>query len=537
MSSCNQIKTTVNSKLVEGEDYVDHSTTFDGKNLSYDKSMWYVNQLKDVPLADPFVFSENDTYYIVGTSDRDNSVVDMYVTSDFVNYELKKGVFAPKQQLVGWENKTSPKVYAPEIYKIDGVYYMYYSALDETNIRRNSVVFSDKIDGPYQQIINSEVNGTLKPLFEDNNASFNVLDATIFSDDDGQRYMYYTVTGNESHYIVGVKLINPYKADFSTYKILVEPGALNSSNRVYKPLSWELFRSTIPITEGPFMIKSNGKYYLTYSVNGCWNKYYNVCYAVSDSPLGNFVKPYISGQIWTNLLLGYPGTKNEDSLVYQQWSGFASGTGHHCFFKCGEQLMIGYHAHQNRNWNNEFKWTARYFAFDYVHFDEEGKPFVNGPTNSIQILPESISSYRNIASSSKVKVKNITNEKAINDNYIVESYNLAQEEGKEVVLGKGYSLIELTFDKEYEIGGFAINNSAYFEKAIGGIEYVDFGDGNAVKNPLFSADKYVKEDLEFVYPNSAITVQLNKTFKAKKVSICFNQPDGGQINEVAIFGK
>ena len=32
------------------------------------------------------------------------------------------------------------------------------------------------------------------------------------------------------------------------------------------------------------------------------------------------------------------------------------------------------------------------------------------------------------------------------------------EEGKEVVLGKDYSYIELTFDKEYEIGGIAIYN-------------------------------------------------------------------------------
>ena len=46
------------------------------------------------------------------------------------------------------------------------------------------------------------------------------------------------------------------------------------------------------------MLKHNGKYYMTYSANGCWNKYYNVCYAISDSPLSGFVKPYEEGKIW-----------------------------------------------------------------------------------------------------------------------------------------------------------------------------------------------------------------------------------------------
>ncbi len=536
LSACSSsFSPNVDSKLVEGVDYIDHSTTYEDGKLSYDKSKWYVNELKDVPLPDPFVFTENNRYYIVGTSDRSSTEVDMYVTEDFTTYRLHTSIFQPLN-FDGWENDTAPKVYAPEIYLFDGVYYMYYSALDENNIRRNSVAISTSIEGPYEPLVNDAVNGIDAPVFTDFNPNYNVLDATVFTDDDGERYIYYSVTGLSSHYIVGARMINPYQIDMSTYKVLVEPGAISTSDNIDFPLTWERLRGSHPITEGPFMIKNKGKYYLTYSVNGCWNKYYDVCYAIGNSPLGEFEKPYVRGESWTNLLLGYPGPSSSDSDLYQQWSGFASGTGHHCFFRCGDQWMIGYHAHQNRNWNNEMKWTPRYFAFDYLNFDEDGVPFAVGPTYSIQRLPEAISGYKNIAENATVVSKNVTNVKAVNDLYDVRSYNL-EHESQEVGLGKGYSYIEMTFDKEYEIGGFAIYNSSYYDHAIGGAKYVDFQSGNAVTYPQFSFASYLNEETEFIFPHSAITVDITKPFKAKKVTFCFDLFEGGQINEIAILGK
>lgn len=524
---------TVDKHLTDGVDYVDHTSTYDGEGLTYDETMWYVNKLDSVPLPDPFVFVEDGTYYIVGTSDRDGNVIDCYTTEDFVNYERHTAIYNPAS-IGSWESANAA-IYAPEIYCFDGLYYMYYSANDRSGIRRNSVVVADNPLGPYKAIQNNTVNGLAKPVFLDKNSSFGVLDATVFTDDDGEMYMYYSVICNENQHIVGVKLNSPYEADWSTYKKIVEPGALNSSNTILKPMTWEMFREGLPIAEAPFVIKSEGKYYMTYSVNGCWNKYYNVCYAVSDSPLGNFEKPYEAGVTWSNLFLGYPGTNIASSSVYKQWSGFASGTAHHCFFYVGDQLMIGYHAHQNRNSNSGY--TKRYFAFDYVHFDENGKPFANGPTFSIQPLPEEISGYKNIASSASVKSDNVTNPEAINDNYIVDCYNIKGEEAKEVVLGEGYSFIELKFDKEYEIGGIAIYNSAFFEKLVSEIEYIDFGNGNAVKYPQFCSDIYVNGDTKFVFPNSAFTVEFTNTFKADHVIICVKTESVGALNEIVVLGR
>lgn len=524
---------SVESNLVEDVDYVDHANTYDGKGLTYDDSMWYVNNLKDVPLPDPHVYFEDDTYYIVGTSDRDNGVIDAYSTKDFVNYQRHLGIYNPSA-FEGWE-AADAEIYAPEIYCFEGVYYMYYSANDESGIRRNSVVVADSPLGPYRPLQNEKVDGLTTPLFLDKNKNFDVLDITVFVDDDEQMYMYYSVLCNENQHIVGVKMNSPYEVDWNTYTELVVPGALNSRNNILKPLSWEMYRSDKPIVEAPFVIKSNGKYYLTYSVNGCWNKYYNVCYAVSDSPLGNYEKPYQNGGQWTNLLLGYPGTNVNNSTVYNQWEGFASGTGHHCFFNMGDQLMIGYHAHQNRNSNSGY--TRRYFAFDYVHFDKDGVPFCNGPTYSIQPLPEYMSGYSNIAPHAEVKSDNVKNAGAINDNYVVDCYNLPGEAEKEVSLGTGYSFIELKFDATYEIGGIAIYNSAFYDKALYEIEYIDFGNGNAISYAQFSADIYVNEGKSFIFPNSAFTIEFLNTFEADHVVICVKSDTPISLNEIVVLGR
>ncbi len=524
---------SVKSELKEGVDYVDHSSSYNGEGLTYDETMWYVNNLDAVPLPDPHVFVEDGTYYIVGTSDRDGNVIDCYSTEDFVHYEEHRAIYTPAS-FDGWEADKA-EIYAPELYCFDGVYYMYYSAKDSKGIRRNSVVVADNPLGPYEPLQNDKVNGLSEPLFLDKNQNFDVLDITVFVDDGGEMYMYYSVVDNDGQHIVGVKLNSPYEADWSTYKKLVVPGALNTNNQILKPLNWEMFRDGLPIVEAPYVIKSAGKYYLTYSANGCWNKFYNVCYAVSDSPLGNFEKPYQAKGLWTNLLLGYPGTNITTSDVYDQWAGFASGTGHHCFFNVGNQIMIGYHAHLNRD--NNSRYEERYFAFDYLHFDENGVPFCNGPTYSVQPLPQDISGYKNIAPSAKVKSKNVTNDEAINDNYIVDCCNLNGEAEKEVALGEGYSFIELKFDKEYEIGGIAIYNSAFYEKVVMEIEYIDFGDGNVVNYPQFCADQYIKDEKSFVFPGSAFTIEFLNTFKADHVVICVKTETAVSLNEVVVLGK
>lgn len=534
-SSANEISFTnkIEANLVEGEDYIDHEKLYGTKDLEYNKSMWYINNLDKVPLPDPHVFEEDGKYYIVGTNDAGQcKYVDCYYTTDFVTFEFASKIFNPATYN-GWENKENPTIYAPEIFKVDGYYYMYYSAKENTKkgTRRNSVVRSENVLGPYEPIIEGDINGLDAPLFNyDVNRG---LDATLFIDDNNDMYMYYASNDGEQH-IVGVKMKTPYEADWSTRTEILRPGSIKVTDEE-KPLYWETYRTPF-IAEAPYMIKSpNGKYYMTYSVNGHLNKYYNVCYAVSDSPLGEFIKPYEEGKIWTNLLLGYSGTNDEESDLFNQWAGFASGTGHHCFFNIGNQVMIGYHAHQNRNCNSQSGFMARYFAMDPLYFDAEGTPYCNGPSYSLQPMPEAISGYKNVALNAKVRTQNVINGEAVNDNYIVDNYNLETDD-KEVKLGDGYSYIELTFDKEYEIGGLAVYNSAYYEKAIFDIKYIDLMNGNGIEYPIFS-NYYFNYDYEFIFPNSSFTYEFKKEIKSNKLVICFDLAQECNINEIVVLGK
>ena len=99
------------------------------------------------------------------------------------------------------------------------------------------------------------------------------------------------------------------------------------------------------------------------------------------------------------------------------------------------------------------------------------------------------------------------------------------------------SYIEIKFDKEYEIGGIAIYNSAFYDKVLLEIEYIDFGNGNSILYPQFCYDKYVNDESEFVFPNSAFTVQFLNTFTADHVVICVKTDAAAALNEIVVLGK
>lgn len=516
-------------------EYLDHSEFADGESkLLYDEAKWYVNMLKNVPLPDPHVLEVGGVYYIYGTTDRSGAqTMDCYTTEDFISYELHRDIYVVNS---AWEGKV---IYAPEIYQFGDYFYLYYSNASKLDGRRYiHVVRADNPLGPFKQITDEQnaydemVDGYSEPIFQYGGNS--VLDQTLFFDDDGKMYMYLAVSGSTQH-VVGVEMLDHLTPNWSTYREIVIPGEINNETRGTKMLQWETFNGYC-IAEAPYMIKSpNGKYYMTYSVNSYDDRYYSICYAVGDSPLGVFTKPYTAedkkqGNMWTNLLIGYGGGM-EGTAVYDKWEGFNSGVGHHCFFNIGDQVMIGYHAHTNRKNVSQ----GRGFAMDYLFFDEDGTPYAEGPTYSIQPLPEALSGYKNIALDAKVKSFNVLNAEMVNDNYIVRNSNLRQEEGKEVVLNPGYAYIELVFDKEYSIGGISIYNSAFYDNALSEIEWINFDNDNVIYNCGFAIN-YLNDEKEFIYPTSAFTVEFDD-IKATRVVICINTTNGAQLNEIKVLGK
>ena len=241
--------------------------------------------------ADPFVLTYGGKYYLYATNADDGFRV--FVSDDFSDWK-DLGYCLRAQDVMGdkW-------FWAPEITERNGKFYMVYSA--EEHI---AVAVAEHPAGPF-------VQKEKKWLSEER-----AIDGHFFVDDDGRTYLYYVRLrdGNEI-----------YAAPMND-----ELTAIDEAHEVFlcrADREWEL--RDCKVVEGPFVLKHNGRYYLTYSANHTRSVDYAVGYAVSDSPLGPFVK-----------YEGNPILKKNDRAL---------GVGHHSFArsKDGKELICIYHRHNN----------------------------------------------------------------------------------------------------------------------------------------------------------------------------------------------
>ena len=110
------------------------------------------------------------------------------------------------------------------------------------------------------------------------------IDGDFLVDDDGTVYLYY-VRFDRGNVIYGTRLADN-TADLAQR---VDTLSIDDETRLLEvedKYPWETIDGRV--AEGPFVIKHEGKYYLTYSANGYTCRDYAIGYAVSDSPLGPF---------------------------------------------------------------------------------------------------------------------------------------------------------------------------------------------------------------------------------------------------------
>ncbi|MBA4283898.1 MAG: hypothetical protein C0432_06370 [Candidatus Puniceispirillum sp.] len=291
-------------------------------------------QLSGNPLfsgADPEIHYFENKYYIYTTATY-GTQFHAYSSIDLTNWE-DEGVImdlypdSPWAQNNGW---------APAVVFHNNKYYFYYTA--EAKI---GVAVGNTPIGPFK-----DTNTT--PLIATDPKMTDIIDAMVFTDDDGQSYIYYGGSGQSK---LSVRTLGADMVSVSA------PTDITPQN----------------YTEGPFMVKRNGIYYMMYS-NGYWgNDTYNVQYSTSTSPTGP----------WT-----YRGTvlksNNEDK-----------GPGHHSVIKIGDcdEYYIVYHRYENASSGD------RKVAIDHMYFNEAGliepvnmtnygvKPRI--PDNSCASLPVS----------------------------------------------------------------------------------------------------------------------------------------------------
>ena len=264
-------------------------------------------------LADPAVIRFEGKYYLYPTSDAEG--YEAYVSTDLVHWENRGRVYSsPRRGL-----------WAPDVFRDpeSGKFYLYYTDDTPDSPRRHQ----------RKQIGVAVADGPLGP-FEDRGALFvDAIDAHLFRDDDGKLYLYFC-NWADGGCIAAVPMKDPLTP-------VGEPRALVRARE-----KWETAGGAV--TEGPWMLKHDGTYYLMYSGSGTNHVEYAVGYATSRSPLGPFRK-----------YTGNPIARSEGPVI---------APGHHSVTEGPDgRLWMVYHQKRTRRLDYD-----RFLAIDPLWFDAEG---------------------------------------------------------------------------------------------------------------------------------------------------------------------
>jgi GH43 family beta-xylosidase len=327
----------------------------------------YTNPSAVNRIGDPYVLKAPDGYYYCYPTSRTKGFK-VWKSKDLCEWE-DAGLAYDGNQEGCWADS---KFWAPEVVFCNNKYYMYYTGCwAEKKSLRIGLAISDTPAGPFAEALG-------RPLFD---FSYAAIDAHVFIDTDGQKYLYYSRDCsenivNEIHesHIYGVKLADTMR------ELAGEPVLLTKPEQEWEKRSGSEFRWN----EGPFMIKRDETYYLMFSANCFAGKFYALGYGVSKNPLGPFEK------YKDNPILEAP----------EEWR-HVSGPGHHSLTPSpdGKELFAVYHTHVDVQQGG----GSRQMAIDRAGFRDDGSMYINGPSLSPMPKPSGSGPYKNIAGTAVIE--------------------------------------------------------------------------------------------------------------------------------------
>lgn len=276
--------------------------------------------------ADPSVVEYDGKYYMYATADPWGAeFLSCWVSDDFQNWTFNQLNWPTKQACTS-PTSNGNMVWAPSVIRKGDHFYMYISV--------GSEVWTGKASHPLGPWENMLIDQPLVPY--DTTMYSHEIDAEVFIDDDNRAYLYW---GSGWNWINGRLWVVELNEDMSTFKT------------EKKEITPERY------FEAPWMIKHDGKYFLTYSEGKTIEDTYEVRYAVGDNPFGPFTQAVNSPIL----------TKNDSLQVY--------GPGHHTIVNLKGQNYILYHKHRLPfEPGNAF----RQITMNPLHFDD-----VNGQIHNI----------------------------------------------------------------------------------------------------------------------------------------------------------
>ncbi len=274
--------------------------------------------LVKVPFGDPFIMLWEGKYYAYGTHSADG--IEVLVSEDLLTWSVPasrpNGMSLNKADV--WADRW---FWAPEVYAVNGKFYMYYSADEHI-----CVATSDSPLGPFKQDIQ-------KPMIDGEKC----IDNSLFINDDGKPYLFFDRFNDG---------LNIWVAELEDDQITLKSETMHKCIHVSQP--WEEIWPRV--NEGAFVTKRNGVYYMTYSANSYESPFYGVGVATATNIAG-------------------PWTKYENNPVLQM-PGELVGIGHSSMFTDKEgKLRIVFHAH-----NSTSQIHPRHMYISTVNFvNKDGK--------------------------------------------------------------------------------------------------------------------------------------------------------------------
>ena len=284
----------------------------------------FQNPLMPGNLADPAVIRHKGVYYLYATGEVDgDNGYRAYTSTNLVSWEPGPVVFRPGQ----------PHVWAPDVWRdpASGRFYLYYTVNQTVG-----VADADNPLGPF----------TIRQKFFDK-----AIDAHLFRDDDGKLFLYFVQ-------LPGFRItVQPMKSP-------TELGG-DSKEVLHPETEWE--KMSGHVTEGPWLIKRQNRYYLIYSGSGADTPNYAVGYAVADNPMGPFKRAPHN-----------PIIHRSDGLF---------GPGHGCAVQ--DDAGRWWHIYHQKN-SERVEWK-RFIAMDPLWFDQDGNLYGTATRGTLQTAPTVLS--------------------------------------------------------------------------------------------------------------------------------------------------
>ncbi len=341
------------------------------------KDILAYNNPLDVNFGDPYILDDKTgTYYLYGTGGGAVDGFSTYSSTNLVDWKYEKQIYFGNKK----DSWCISAFWAPECYKFEGKYFLFYSA----NWRKNpnnelenfhiGVAVSESPTGPFEDIKN-------EPLFE---PGYPIIDANVFQDGDGKYYLYYSrvcykhpveselsklvrekglFEEIEESWIYGVELSPDFKSTIGEPVLLLQPPIkLEDKNSEWENRSVTLDSINRRWTEGSYLFKKNGLYYMMYSANHYADENYAIGYATSKSPLGPFIK----------------SDKNPILEKNSHKGGQVTGTGHNSVLhlKGQDKMYCVYHGRTSQTGEE------RVVFIDEMKILDDGSLKVFGPTTS-----------------------------------------------------------------------------------------------------------------------------------------------------------